>query len=981
MSIARCVVGLGTAAFLALAPSAFVGTVAADPPATPARLGAPPRNDAPLPTDPAIVTGQLDNGLRYVVQRHAVPPGRAVMWIHMHTGSLNETDRQRGIAHYLEHMAFNGSKRFAPGSLVPFFESLGMTFGRDQNAFTNFDQTTFQLSLPKADADTLGKGMGFFADVVNDLSLLPSEIDNERQIILEERRRGLSGRQRVQDMLSERLAPGSLYGVRSPIGTEETIKSVNEKDFHDYYGTWYAPSNATLIVVADADPADVIKVIKEQFGGLPKKARPTPQALNVKPYDKSFAVVATDPEVRSEDVRIVRIEPARPATTTIAQYRDDLVDLLGTAALNRRLSEKVAAGNTSYQNARVSTSNDSNAIYTVEVSGRPSTGKWKEAIEEISLELQRARAFGFTQRELDEVNKGLLAGAERAVETESTAAASAIISRINNYVSSGEPIMSAEQRLELLKKTLPTITPAEVSSRFAREFDPKAVAFVAVLRSGDKIPTEAELLAVGTKALEVKPTQEQEVAHATQLMAQAPAPGKVAEGAEHEATHVWSGWLDNNVRVHHRFMDERKNEVSVQISLIGGEMLEDASNRGITSAAQLAFSRPATKHLSSTDIRDLMNGKKVSAGGGGFARGGRGGGGRGGRGGGGGGGDSISLSVSGSPDELETGFQLAYLLLTEPKIEQAAFDQFITSTREGIEESLTNPMSVGARTSASAIYPDNDVRFRPLEGSDLDRLKLDAAQAWLEKLLRESPIEVTIVGDIGREKALDLAAKYLGALPKRQRVDPTTYESLRHVKRPSGERVVEKSLDTPTEQAFVFVGFYGADESNRADARALNMAARILSMRMVKQVREEAQLVYSISAGSRAASTYPGFGVFSASAPTDPAKVPALVSKLRSMYDEFAKSGPTEEELVTAKKQMDNTFSEQLKEPSFWAGRLNQMTFRGAKIDDVLSEPEAYQAMTSAQIQDAFKRYYTKDSTIVVVVKPEASKAAGATGS
>lgn len=959
-----------------VAASVLPSALGQDRKAAPPAATAPAASPGALPDDPAILRGQLDNGLRYVVERHAVPPGRAVMWIHIHSGSLNETDRQRGIAHYLEHMAFNGSKQFAPGSLVPFFESLGMTFGRDQNAFTSYDQTTFQLSLPTATPDTLAKGMSFFVDVVGGLSLLPSEIDNERQIILEERRRGLSARQRIQDQLSERLYPGSLFGVREPIGTEETIKSVNETDFRDYYGRWYVPSNATLIVVADADPAEVVKAIKAQFGPLPKVPQPTPQAVNTTAYAQSFAVVVSDPELRTDDVRITSIGPARPPVRTEAQYRADLVERLGTSALNRRFGDKVAAGGTSYQSARVSISDEVNALHAVELSARPVAGKWHEALDEAALELERARAFGFTQRELDEVTKSLISGAERAVETQATAPSSALISQINNAVAAGEPVLSPKQRLDLLTKLLPTITPAEVSSSFAAAFGFEKAAFVAVLKPGDAMPSEAELLAAGTKALAVKPTPEVEVAHATTLMEHPPTtPGVVEEGSMHEASQVWSGWLGNNVRVHHRFMDERKNEVSVQIALIGGELLETADNRGITSAAQLAFSRPATKHLSSTDIRDLMNGKKVSAGGGGGFGGGRGGG-RGGRGGGGGGGgDAISLSVSGSPEELETGFQLAYLLLTEPKIESAAFDQFLTSTRERIEESNTNPTAVGGRLASSILYPESDARHRPLEAKDLEHLTLDAAQSWLDKLLRESPVEVTIVGDISRDQAVELAAKYLGALPKRPRVDPTTYESLRHLQRPAGPRIAEKSLDTPTEQAFVAVGFYGADDSNRADVRALNMAARILSMRMVKEVREEAQLVYSISAASRPGTTYPGFGVFSASAPTDPAKASALVEKLQSMYAAFAKDGPTEEELATAKKQMATTYAEQVKEPSYWAGRMGQMTFRGTKLDDVLADPAAYQAMTVAEIKAAFAKYYGKDSSIVVVVKPEDKQA------
>lgn len=930
-----------------------------------------------LPVDPSLVRGELPNGLRYIVRQHNNPPGRAVVWLHIHSGSLNETDRQRGLAHYLEHLAFNGSKNFPPGSVVPFFQSLGMTFGRDQNAFTSFEQTTYQLSLPDAKPDTLAKGMTFFGDVLYQLSLLPAEIDAERGIIQEERRRGLSGRQRTSFYVLEHIAPGSLYGQRITIGTEETINSVQEPDFRDYYNKWYAASNATLMVVADADPQSVIKVIEEKFGPAPQRSRPAPQDARVKAYEKSFAIVTSDPEIRSEDIRIVRLEPARPPTTTVEQYRSDLVARLGEMAMNRRLSAKVDRGDKSFLSARVSSGNDGNAIYTAELSARAKPGQWKAALQESALELQRARRFGFTAREIEDCKKQLISGAERAVETEGTVQASALISRLNSAVTSGEPPMSPSQRLELLRKHLPTITKEEIDQRFAREFDPTAVAFVAVLPGDGSVPSEGELLELGTKALQVEPAAEAEVARATELMSKLPTPGEVKEGAEHAESKVWSGWLGNNVRVHHRFMDERKNEVSVRISLIGGELLETAETRGITRAAQLAWSRPATANLSSTDIRELMTGKKVSVGGGGGF-----GGGRGGRGGGapGGGGDSISMTISGSPEDLETGFQLAHLLLTQPKIESAAFSQFQTTAREGLLESLKNPTALGARLAGAAPYPESEARTQPLTVENIDKLNLAAAQAWLERLISESPIEVAVVGDLPREKALELVTRYLGSLPSRPRVAADTYAAKRKLARPAGPRIIEKVVDSPTPQAFVFSGFYGPDETNVADVRAMMLASRILSTRMVKEVREEAQLVYSIGAGSRPGSTYPGFGVFSASAPTDPAKVPALVEKLASMYATFAQDGPTEEELTVARKQMANTYQEQMRDPGYWLRRLDQLTFRGAKIDDILNEPAALQSITAAQIRDTFASYYSPQRALVVTVKPSGDAAKPAAG-
>lgn len=925
----------------------------------------------PLPSDPAIVTGKLDNGLSYMVRKSALPPGRAVMWVHIHSGSLNETDRQRGIAHYLEHMAFNGSENFPPGSLVPFFQSMGMTFGRDQNAFTSTDQTTYQLSLPKADMETLGKGMTFFADVLGRLSLLPTEIDAERQIIQEERRRGLSGRQRTNDYVMERSYPGSIVGFRSPIGTEATINSVQQQDFKDYVNKWYMASNATLLVVADAEPKDVIKEIEKQFGSLPAKPRPTPQDLGIKVYEKDFAIVTSDPEIRSERVSIGYISPSDPASTTVEQYREDLVQRIAGSAFSDRISDKIAAGVVSYTTIGASSRNDPDTFRETEISVSCQPGKWKQALVEMGTEVQRARLHGFTDREVEDVKKDIISGAERAVETEASTTSQGFVQRMNGAVVSREPILSPKQRLDLLNKLLPTITVEEISKRFAKTFEMKNCLFVAVLPSSTPLPTEQELIDAGRKALDVKPEKDAEVAHATSLMTDKPKAGSVVEGTEHADTKIWSGWLSNNVRVHYRFMDREKNQATIRISLLGGELLETAENRGITSAAQLAWMRPATMHLTSSDIRELMTGKKVSVrGGGGFGGGGGGGRRGGGGGGGGGGGDSISLTISGSPDELEAGFQLAYLMLTEPKIELSMFQQMQNMTKQLLAESLKNPMALGMRTAGMAPYPDNEVRLQPVTAEQIDKLTLDNAQAWLEKLIKTSPIEVTIVGDIPQERALKLTSEYIGALPTRERVSPDMYSSLRHLQRPAGPRVFEKSVDTPTQQAFVLSGFYGADENNRADARALSMAARILSTRMVKQVREEAQLVYSISAGSRAATTYPGFGVFSAGAPTDPSKVDALVKKLSSMYEEFAKHGPTQEELDVAKKQFATTYEEQMKEPQFWMGRMGQMTFRAVNLDDILKEPDFYQQLTTQQVKDTFGKYYSKDNAIVVVVRP-----------
>src|SRR5216683_6750102 len=295
-----------------------------------------------LPTDPGLVTGTLPNGLSYIIRKHRNPEGRVSIWLHVSSGSLNETDATQGLAHYLEHMAFNGSANFPAGTVIPFFQSLGLAFGRDQNAFTSFDQTTYQLALPGGGRDVLDKGMLFMSDVALRLSLETAEIDSERQIILEEKRSRASAQQRVQDQIFERLAPESTLGRRLPIGIEPTIKSVGPEDFREYYTRWYVPSNMTVLVVGDTDPAMVADVIQKEFGGGPPGARPTPRDVGVKATVGQRAIVVTDPELTRSEVSMARLElPLGPALT-VGQKRRELVESIGTWAFKRRMSAEIA---------------------------------------------------------------------------------------------------------------------------------------------------------------------------------------------------------------------------------------------------------------------------------------------------------------------------------------------------------------------------------------------------------------------------------------------------------------------------------------------------------------------------------------------------------------------------------------------------------------------------------------------------------------
>ena len=589
-------------------------------------------------------------------------------------------------------------------------------------------------------------------------------------------------------------------------------------------------------------------------------------------------------------------------------------------------------------------------LITLEASGLP--GTWRTMLKDLGIALQRARLHGFTEREVQDARVALLADAEESVRREATRQAREVLRQLNGDVTRGSRPRSAAQKQALLQRLLPGITARDVSDAFAAAFDPSRAMFIAELPASDEVPSETQFLALGRAAAAVKPGKPVEVARATTLLAAVPRGGTVAESLPHAASGVTSMWLDNGVRVHHRYMDQRKHEASIAITLAGGPIQETAANRGITEAALRAWDRPATSRLSSTEIRDLMTGAKVRVRGAAT-------------------GDTATLTVSGDVAELERGLQLAYLLLTDPLIEPPALEQWRDAEVQRITQRKSQPMQALVDTSTAAIYPPGEVRARPLTVEQVRAITRPAAQAWLRRLITEAPIEVAVVGDVDRETATRLAATYLGALPARPRISDKTLADLRTIPRPQGPINVSESIETLTPQAGVLGGFFGADLRDVRDTRLLSIGSRVLTTRMTKSIREERGLVYSIGASSEPAVVYPGFGLFAAIAPTDPGKAPALSTAIEDMFADFAKDGPTPDELAVAKRQVANQLDETLKTPSFWLSRLSTLDYRGLGIDDVLDAPSQYQRFTAKEIQEAFARYDRPDARFRFIISPK----------
>lgn len=908
---------------------------------------------AALPTHPGITTGTLQNGLRYFIKPHANPPGRTYMNLWIGSGSINETDAQRGLAHFLEHMAFNGSKNFAPGTLIPFFESIGLTFGRHQNASTGFDRTQYLLDLPKNDRETIAKGFLFLSDVAGRLDLSAEEIDEERQIILEEKRARQGAIQRVFEALLPRRYPGSRIAERMPIGVEHVLLNAGRDEFVAYYRTWYRPSNMALVVVGDFDAGVMEDMIRVYFADLQADERVASLDAGLTASTELRALVQTDAELPYCGLELERLFEAREPTRTTGDLRRDLVESLASFAFNRRVRAKVDGGGMPFRGASASVSDSFRSAISSSVQAIGQPENWRSMVSSLVEEVQRARSHGFSEREIEDVRRDFLTNARNAATREDSAPMRAIAGQIMRAVGSDEPVMSAGQRADLAESILPGISAGEVTAAFASMFDFSVGTVVLTMKEGETpAPSEVELQEAVRAALSLQTNAEVDADRPAAFMTSLPEPGRVREMSIHPDTGVFEAMLDNGVRMRHRFMDYRKNSATITITLAGGQLEETSDTRGLTSLAVLALQRPATFELTSTNVRDLLTGKDVRV----F---------------GGAGLDAVTLSVSGAPGDLEAGMQLAHLLLTAPRLEAVAAAQWKEAQKQGVVARKTQPGGVLQETLADSIYPRDEPRARPLESEEIDRLSVEGAQAWLERIVRSSPMEVAVVGDIDRERALALVTRYVGSLASREPIAATTHASLRSVRRTEGPIDARREIETQTKQAVVSVGMYGTDGSNLRDARVLSMAGQVLSTRMIRRVREAEQLVYSIRAVSVPSEAYPGFGLFYAASPTEPAKAERLVAVLREMLSEFAEKGPTQDEIDVARGQILNTLEERMREPAFWQDALGEMSYRGVTLDDVLREPAEFASFTKEQVHEVFRRYHKPEAMLTFVVTPK----------
>ena len=925
-------------------------------------LAAEPDLAAPLPVDPAVRVVELPNGLHAWIRRNATPPGHVGIWMHVGSGSLNETDDERGLAHFLEHLAFDGSEHFPPGELVKYFESIGLRFGNDQNAFTSYDQTTFMLTLPRTDRDTLGKGLQCMADFAFRLSLLPEQIDNERKVVLEEVRARQGAEQRIREELMPVLLPGSLAAERMPIGKEAVIEKADRRQILAYYQKWYRPDDTTLLIVGDADPDMVEQVVREQFADWKPAANPAPDAdPGVKPYTSVRAAVFTDPELPETDVGSASVRPLEKMAT-VGDFRRSLVDGLDEWMTRRRLEEMLQKGTAPFQDAGLDKGPFLNTCTYIDASASGAPEKWQPMMTSLLTELKRARQHGFLPEELARAKVDLLARAKQAARTESTRDSASFLKQMNSTLSERRKPISAQQSLELTRALAQTVSPDQALDAFRDNYSQDACLLTVTMpqKAGLPAPSGEDLLAVAAQVTgaDVAPPQERKLPQG--LLEKEPAPGAVLASEEDKDLGVLSVTLSNGVRAHLRSMDFKKDQVFVVVTLGGGNIQETAANRGVSGVAALAFSQPASATLSSTDIEDLMTGKNVDFSGGAAP-------------------DAMTLHVTSATKDIEDAFRLLHLMLTQPRVEPSALQRWKQEALQAIEAHRTD-VEDQASEELGALLSGGDPRFRSLSAGQVDPLTLEQGQKWLDGLIRSAPIEVAVVGDLDRDRALQLTLRYLGSLPARPVRDPAL-DALRKLSTRGGPIAATVGVPTITPRAVVVEGWRGADWADVKDRRILQIISQILSSRLRVEIREQRGLTYTIYSYTRAGTAYHGEGLLGISFTADPDKASGAADLSLDVARQLAAKGPTDQELSTAREQFANSITTSQKEPTYWAGVMADMDYHGTLLADVKDALKQYTSYTRPDMMEVMARYMTPQRCIQVIALPDSDAGAAPPGS
>jgi zinc protease len=914
-----------------------------------------PHEDSDLPVDPAVTWGRLENGLRYALRHNAEPRGRISARLAIRVGSIYENENQRGIAHFLEHMAFNGSRHFPAANVVEFFQRLGMEFGGDTNASTGFDRTIYQLELPDTKPDTLRESLTFFADVAGGLLLETKEIEKERGIILSEKRARDSVGLRTFLAELEFLVPDTRFPQRLPIGTEEVIKGASRERFVEFFDAWYRPERMVLVLTGDFDPAAVEPVVQELFGRLTARgpALPEPRLGSVAPSDDVVALLHTEKEAGSTNVALQTVVPYAFEADSAATRLKYLPRTLALRMLNRRLSILAKQEGAPFLSGIIGVTEQFDFFRnaSIELNCRPD--QWSAALGVAEQELRRAIDYGFQPEELAEAVADMKNNLEQAVRTAPTRRSGALADELTDDLIDRSVTTHPKDDLALYLPALAAITPEDCAKALKATWSEAAGRRIFV--SGNlELPRAPQNIAAAYAAsrrqVVTPPPKQVQAAFAYTDFGK---PGKVEATRTVDDLGVTLLEFKNGVRLNLKPTDFEAGRIRISVRIGGGTLTVPADQRGLALLANVAFTTGGLGKHSVDDLQRLLAGKTIGLGFGAAD-------------------DAFSFSGTTNRDDLLLQLQLFCAFLTDPGYRPESIRQ-VHKAADQLYLRLAHTLDGPLRLEVASLLAGGDPRFGLPPKDVLLSRSLDELKAWLTPQFAKGPIEIAIVGDFDPQATIDAVGQTFGALPKRQK--KPAYDNERRVAKLTEPVAQEYNVESEIPKALVRLYWPATDGRDVRFSRRMRLLTDVFADRLRVKIREELGATYGGNAAPDMSDTYPGYGYLIADATVAPDDTRRIADAIKAVAAGLHSGGVTDEELVRAKQPVLTALRESSRTNGYWLGSVLMAAQEfPERLDWSRTRYTDNESVTAAELTELAKQYLdpTRAAEFTIIpIKPK----------
>ena len=911
----------------------------------------------PIPTDPNVRIGKLENGLTYYIRHNELPEKRADFYIAQKVGSILEEDNQRGLAHFLEHMCFNGTTNFPGKGIINWLESIGVKFGQNLNAYTSIDETVYNINnVPVIRDGIVDSCLLILHDWANDLTLAEKEIDNERGVIHEEWRTGQGAMMRMYEQALPKAFEGSKYGHRLPIGTIEVIDNFPYQALRDYYEAWYRPDQQGIVVVGDIDVDKVEAKIKEMFSPIEMPANAPERKYEVVPDNKEpIITIAKDKEQPATMIYLWHKHPATPneAKENLGYMVQGYMFNMISSMMHARLEELRQGANPPFIQA-ASGNNDFLLAKTTEAFVGMAMSKddgIPTALSALVREIERARRFGFTASEYSRAKADYLRSLESAYNERDKMKNNQYVQEYVRHFIDNEPIPGIETEYALMNQLAPNIPVEAINSILPQLIKDEniVVNIFGPDKEGMVYPTEAEILDILKKTKAEEITAYVDKVSDEPLMKETPKAGKIVktEAGPFGSTALT---LSNGVRVVIKNTDFKADEIRMTAFSPGGTSLFDTKEaiqlRMLNSVAGLG----GLGNFSNVDLEKVLAGKKVG----------------------------ISTSVSGltervngncSPKDFETLMQLVYLSFTAPRMDNDAFESFKQRTKASLANQEADPSTALSDTLNHEMYGNHPMAMR-FKTEMVDQIDYNRIMEMYKDRFKEAgDFTFLFVGNINLDEVKPFIETYLGGLPTINRKE--NFKDIKmDIRKGAHKNVFEKEMKTP--KATVINIISGQCKFNPKNYLLMSMLSQTMNMVYLETIREKEGASYGVSAFGQI-NCYPKEeAIFQIYFDTDPAKREKMEQIVMAEIQKVAKEGPKPEHLAKVKEFMLKQYSEQIKENGYWLNRLLDYYFN--KVDMNTNYEKLVNEITGKDVKKFTKALLDQGNIIEVTMTAKEAK-------